>query len=40
MTCICKIFQGMTEKNNVKIAYINDRSLETVSLVAAVIEHR
>jgi hypothetical protein len=39
MTCTCKIFQGLTEKNNVKIVYINDRFLETQCLFTAVIEH-
>ena len=24
MACTCKIFQEMTEKNNLKIVYIND----------------
>lgn len=39
MACTCKIFQGMTEKNNVKIVYINNRCLETECLVTAIIEH-
>jgi hypothetical protein len=38
MTCTCKIFQEMTEKNNVKIVYFNDKSLETECLVTALIE--
>lgn len=39
MACTCKILQGMTEKNNLKVVYINDRHLETECLVTAIIEH-